>query len=188
MAPFEATAVWSTSSIKGVKRFVERVEKLKNKLAENTKNNITNNSCTNQNIIHQTIKKVGEDIENFKFNTCVSQLMICLNEFEEKGCDKKELENFMIILAPFAPTLCVDYLKSDWPTYDENKLVANVVNIALQINGKLRATFEAELNAGDEAVKELAKNTEAYKKYISEEKVEIKKIIVVKNKIVNVVV
>jgi leucyl-tRNA synthetase len=82
----------------------------------------------------------------------------------------------------------VDYLKSDWPTYDENKLVANVVNIALQINGKLRATFEAELNADDEVVKELAKNTEAYKKYISEEKVEIKKIIVVKNKIVNVVV
>ncbi len=179
MAPFEATAVWSTSSIKGVKRFVERVEKLKNN---------TGIPCADENIIHQTVKKVGEDIESFKFNTCVSQLMICLNTFEEKGCSKEELENFLKILAPFAPTLCKDYLKSDWPTYDENKLVANTVNIALQINGKLRATFQAELNTDDEAVKELAKNTDAYKKYILEEKVEIKKIIVVKNKIVNIVI
>jgi leucyl-tRNA synthetase len=180
-----------------VKRFVERVEKLKNKLEEGTKNNIENKPCTNQNIIHQTIKKVGTDIENFKFNTCVSQLMICLNEFEEKGCSKEELEDFLKILAPFAPTLCADYLKSDWPAYDENKLVANVVNIALQINGKLRATFEAELNAEDEAVKELAKNTEAYKKYVLEvvdedgklkENLEPKKLIIVKNKIVNIVI
>jgi leucyl-tRNA synthetase len=66
--------------------------------------------------------------------------------------------------------------------------VANVVNIALQINGKLRTTFEAELNAEDEVVKELARNTEAYKKYITEEKLEIKKIIIIKNKIVNIVV
>ena len=194
MAPFEATAVWSTSSIKGVKRFVERVEKLKNKLEDNIKNNIENLPCSNQNIIHQTVKKVGLDIESFKFNTCISQLMICLNEFEEKGCSKEELENFMVILAPFAPTLCKDYLKVEWPIYDENKLIANVVSIALQINGKLRATFEAELNQGDEEVKDLAKNTEAYTKYILEAKdengksMEIKKIIVVKNKIVNIVI
>ena len=194
MAPFEATAVWNTSSIRGVKRFVERVEKLKNKIEDNIKNNTENLPCSNQNIIHQTIKKVGVDIENFKFNTCVSQLMICLNEFEEKGCSKEEFENFMGILAPFAPTLCKDYLKVEWPKYDENKLVANIVNIALQINGKLRATFEAELNTDDEVIKDLAKNTEAYIKYILEAKdeneksVEIKKIIVVKNKIVNIVI
>ncbi len=194
MAPFEATAVWNTNSIKGVKRFIERVEKLKEKI-----NSDTNIGSTNQNIIHQTIKKVSEDIESFKFNTCVSQFMITINEFEERGVSAEEYKNFLLILRPFAPTLCdkilkemgVDYI---WPSYDESKLQANTVKIALQINGKLRDTFDMSLNASDDEVKSKAEKSEAYKKYIldardeSGNSVEIKKTIVIKNKIVNIVI
>ena len=145
--------------------------------------------------INQTIKKVGEDIEGFKFNTAVSQMMICLNEFEEKGASLEDYKKFLTILAPFAPSLFEKLeqeldLEKEWPKYDENKLASSTVNIALQINGKLRGTFEAGLNSDDEQVIELAKSIESYKKYVvnaNSESVEPKKIIVVKNKIVNVV-
>ena len=207
MAPFEATAVWSTSSIKGVKRFLERVEKLKEKVEikklENTleAENKNNSEYSDSIILNQTIKKVGEDIENFKFNTAISQMMICLNEFESLESDNKNLsledyKKFLTILAPFAPTLFEKLekeldLKSEWPKYDQSKLQADTVKIALQINGKLRDTFDIALNSDDEAVISLAKNLEAYKKYVVDtegKSVEPKKIIVVKNKIVNVVV
>ena len=214
MAPFEATAVWSTSSIKGVKRFLERVEKLKEKIEikklENTLEieNKNNSEYSNFIILNQTIKKVGEDIENFKFNTAISQMMICINEFESLESQNKNVnlesksliledyKKFLTILAPFAPTLFEKlekefYLKLDWPKYDESKLQSDTVRIALQINGKLRDTFDIALNSEEGAVIECAKNLEAYKKYVVDaegKSVEPKKIIVVKNKIVNVVV
>jgi leucyl-tRNA synthetase len=180
MAPFETTAVWNTSSIRGVKRFLERVSKL-----------VPSTACTNQSIIHQNIKKVTNDIENFKFNTCVSQLMICLNEFESNGCSKEEYDKFMAILFPFAPTLCNAYKDHKWPEWDENKLQSDTVKIALQINGKMRGTFDIALDASDEDIKSHIKTLDIYNKYVvgeSDKEVEPKKIIIVKNKIVNVVV
>ena len=178
MAPFEATAVWSTKNIVGVKRFLERVEKIKLKSGE---------PCENQNIIHQTIKKVGEDIENFKFNTAVSQMMICLNEFEKGGLSDDEHEKFMTILAPFAPEIAHDFIGKDWPIYDESKIVSNVATLAIQINGKLRGTLETEMGSTDEAVIVLLKDSNTYKKHITELSLEPKKIIVVKNKIISIV-
>jgi leucyl-tRNA synthetase len=171
--------VCSTSSIKGVKRFIDRVANLKSKIGT---------PCTNTNIIHQTIKKVSEDVENFKFNTCVSQFMIALNEFEEKGISQEEYDMFMTVLFPFAPTIAHEYAKVSWPKWDENKLNSDTVKLALQINGKLRDTFEVALNASEDEVKELVKSTEGYKKYITEAGVEVKKVIVVPNKIVNIVI
>ncbi len=179
MAPFEATAVWSTNNIVGVKRFLERVEKIKLKSGE---------SCKNQNIIHQTIKKVGEDIENFKFNTAVSQMMICLNEFEKGGLSDDEYEKFMTILTPFAPEIAHDFIGKDWPIYDEKKIVSSTATLAIQINGKLRGTLETEIDSADDDVIELLKDSETYKKHITELSLEPKKIIVVKNKIVSIVV
>jgi leucyl-tRNA synthetase len=178
MAPFEATAVWSTKNIVGVKRFLERVEKIKLKSGE---------ACENKNIIHQTIKKVGEDIENFKFNTAVSQMMICLNEFEKGGLSDDEYEKFMTILAPFAPEIAHEFVGSDWPIYDESKIVSNVATLAIQINGKLRGTLETEMDNSDENIIALLKDSETYKKHITELSLEPKKIIVVKNKIISIV-
>ncbi len=178
MAPFEATAVWSTSNIKGVKRFLERVEKIKLKSGE---------PCENQNIIHQTIKKVGEDIENFKFNTAVSQMMICLNEFEKGGLSDDEYQKFMTVLAPFAPEIAHEFLGKDWPMYDEAKIISNMVTLAVQINGKLRGTFEIGIDSPDEEVISALKAGEIYQKHVTELSLEPKKIIVVKNKIVSIV-
>jgi leucyl-tRNA synthetase len=179
MAPFEATAVWSTKNIVGVKRFLERVEKIKIKSGE---------PCENQNIIHQTIKKVGEDIENFKFNTAVSQMMICLNEFEKGGLSDDEYQKFMTILAPFAPEIASEFVGKDWPIYDESKIVSNVATLAVQINGKLRGTLETEMDNSDENIIALLKDSETYKKHVTEVSLEPKKIIVVKNKIISIVI
>jgi leucyl-tRNA synthetase len=176
MAPFEATAIWSTSSIKGVKRFVERVEKLQSKIG---------NPCQNQNIIHQTIKKVGEDIEGFKFNTAVSQMMIALNEFEAKGISQEEYDKFMSILAPFAPNVSNKYTKSAWPDYDQDKLTANEVTIVVQINGKLRGEVIVAKDVSDEDVLLAVKSSEIWSKFVTTEP---KKIITIKNKLVNIVI
>ena len=209
MAPFGQASPWDSKSIVGVQRFLSRVEKLKEKIRPEDiiKNNTENKSAESSNkysdsiILNQTIKKVAEDIESFKFNTAISQMMICLNEFEiisstDDGLELEDYKKFLTILAPFAPELFEKLekeldLKSDWPKYNENKLQANIVKIALQISGKLRGTFEVELNSDDDTVKKLVKNLESYKKYVVDENgasVEPKKIIVVKNKIVNVVV
>ena len=215
MAPFGQASPWDSKSIVGVQRFLSRVEKLKekvnvedilkNKIENNfeskDKNSINNSEFSNSIILNQTIKKVGEDIENFKFNTAISQMMICLNEFESLESNNKNLsledyKKFLTILAPFAPTLFEKLekeldLKSEWPKYDKSKLQSDTVKIALQINGKLRDTFDIALNSEENVVIECVKNLEAYKKYVVDaegKSVEPKKIIVVKNKIVNVVV
>ena len=186
MAPFEATAVWNTDSIKGMKRFLERVERMSVEVLP-----CGEDLGEAKIILHQTIKKVGEDIDNFKFNTAISQLMICLNAFEEHGVNKDDFTTFMKLLAPFAPTLCKEYLLKPWPIYDEAQLIDKNVEIALQINGKLRSTIIAPTDSDDEYIKSLIKENEAYKKYVVNnegQSIEPKKIIIVKNKIVNVVI
>ena len=186
MAPFEATAVWNTDSIKGMKRFLERVERMSVEVLP-----CGEDLGEAKIILHQTIKKVGEDIDNFKFNTAISQLMICLNAFEEHGVNKDGFTTFMKLLAPFAPTLCKEYLLKPWPIYDEAQLIDKNVEIALQINGKLRSTIIAPTDSDDEYIKSLIKENEAYKKYVVNnegQSIEPKKIIIVKNKIVNVVI
>lgn len=189
MAPFEATAAWSTENIKGSKRFLDRVERLKDKMTE---------PCKNQNIIHQTVKKVGEDIEGFKFNTAISQMMIALNEFEQNGISKDEYQKLLTILNPFAPIITENILKEvfgiedtkslSWPAYDETKLSSDVVNIAVQIGGKMRGVIETKRDLEDTEIEGMFKNSDIYKKYIESENKEIKKIIIVKNKIINVVI
>jgi len=124
--------------------------------------------------------------------------MICLNEFEDKGCSQKEFEDFIKILSPFAPNLYQEITNQDqkealWPSYDENKIMSDVVNISFQINGKFREIFSAKIDLNDEEIKSLVKETDTYKKYILDtesgnKESEIKKIIIVKNKLVNIVI
>jgi leucyl-tRNA synthetase len=158
MGPFENTVAWSTSSITGTARFIERVYKIGVELSEKAE------SPAIDVILHQTIKKVGEDIEAFKFNTAVSQMMIFLNAVEKEGSvTKKQWEMFLKILAPFAPHVTDELWEmlghtesihtSAWPSYDPAKTVANTVTVAVQINGKTRATVELSTNASqDEAL------------------------------------
>lgn len=140
---FEKSAPWSQASIKGCKRFLERVAGLSDIMVEGE--DLSNN-------VHKLIKKVTEDIDGMKFNTAIAAMMSYLNEvFEAGSINRASLENLLRLLCPFAPHICEELWESlghsellslsAWPTWNEAKTVDDVVEIALQINGKLRGTL-----------------------------------------------
>mgnify|MGYP003393597856 CR=1 FL=1 len=187
MAPFDQTCAWSTTSIKGADKFLDRVYNLQKKIGDTSTIEIE---------LHKTIKKVGDDIEKFKFNTAISQMMILTNSMEEGKFTKDDYISFLSILAPFAPHLTEQVWNelgnntsihtSEWPKFDESKLVEDTAIISLQINGKLRGTFVVQYGSDENAVLEVAKSTDAYKKYVAE--VEPKKVITVQNRLINIVI
>ena len=187
---YQQDASWSTDSLKGCKRFLEKVYKLGAKLNEET-------TSANEMIIHKTIKKVTEDLSNLKFNTAVSSLMILTNELDkQESITKNDYRTLLILLNPIAPhiteelnemyalgkTIC----SSSWPKYDEEKTIDSTVTIAVQVNGKLRGSMNIPTNLDKEETLRLAKELDNVKKYI--ENTTIIKEIVVPNKIVNIVV
>ena len=187
MAPFEQTAAWSTSSIKGSDKFLDRMYALHSKVG-------TTSAVTTE--LHKTIKKVTLDIENFKFNTAISQMMILVNAMEEGSFTQEDYRVFLQVLAPFAPHLVEEVWNllgnstsvhsSIWPSYNEKYLLTEEVTIAVQIAGKMRGTIEIARDSEDSAVLDMVKTTEMYKKYVGEN--EPKKVIFVKNKLVNIVI
>lgn len=187
MAPFEQTAAWSTSSIKGSDKFLDRVYALHSKIGE--KSTVTN-------VLHKTIKKVSEDIENFKFNTAVSQMMILVNSMEDGEFNKDDYERFLQVLAPSAPHLTEEIWsilghntsihKSSWPTFDEKYLLTDEVIIAIQIGGKMRGTITVTRNLSDDKVIKSVKTLEMYRKYVGD--IVPKKIIVIPNRLINIVI
>jgi leucyl-tRNA synthetase len=187
MAPFEQTAAWSTSSIKGADKFLDRVYALRQKISE---------VSTVEVELHKTIKKVTNDIENFKFNTAISQMMILVNAMEAGSFTRLEYEALITILAPFAPHLteqvwhelgqAVSIHKISWPTYDEAKLQESSITMSLQIGGKMRGTFDVAFGLEDVTVIEEVKKLAMYKKYVGD--LEPKKVIVIKNRLVNIVI
>ena len=118
-------------------------------------------------VLHQTIKKVSEDIDSFSFNTAVSSLMICLNEMEKSDVVQKEdYKAFLQLLAPFAPHVTEELWRagggkgsvglSPWPAYDPKKLVSDTMTIMIQVNGKLRGEIKVSRNAKEDDIKALA--------------------------------
>ena len=187
---YQQDASWSTDSLKGCKRFLEKVYKLGAKLNEET-------TSANEMIIHKTIKKVTEDLSNLKFNTAVSSLMILTNELDkQESITKNDYRTLLILLNPIAPhiteelnemyalgkTIC----SSSWPKYDEEKTIDSTVTIAVQVNGKLRGSMNIPINLDKEETLRLAKELDNVKKYL--ENTTIIKEIIVPNKIVNIVV
>jgi leucyl-tRNA synthetase len=187
IGPFDQAISWNAQAVSGVKRFLDRVYTLSEKVT--TKDEALS-------ITHQTIKKITEDIDAMSFNTSVSQMMIMLNALEkEEVVGSKDFSLFVQLLAPFAPHLAEELWSSlgnttsvhtsSWPVYDESKLVTDMVTIAIQIAGKMRGTVDASRDLDDSALMDLVKSHESYQKYVGEN--EPKKVIIVKNKIVNVV-
>ncbi len=187
MGPFDQSVAWSTSSIKGSDKFLDKVYGLSKKIGA---------TCTIESELHKTIKKVGEDINLFKFNTAISAMMILSNAMEAGSFTKADYQVFLKLLAPFAPHLTEQLWselgeissihKSSWPTYDESKLLDATVTLAIQIAGKMRGTIEITRDSDDSAVLAAVKKHEMYQKYVGE--VEPKKVIIVKNKIANIVI
>jgi leucyl-tRNA synthetase len=192
MGPFEQEISWSTNSMIGSRRFLEKVWKLKNKV----ENNFNDNDETLL-LLNQTIKKVGEDIESFNANTAVSSMMILAKHLDElEKISGQTYLNFIKILSPFAPHMCEEIwslfgkkemiVQEAWPKYDETKLISSLAKIAVQINGKIRATIEVPVDSPEDIVESVALKNELIVKWIDNKKI-IKKIFI-KNRIINFVI
>ncbi len=193
MGPLEATKPWSTQGVEGPRRFLERVYRLYTEVA-----NIVNENKALEKIYHQTVKKVTNDYENLRFNTAISQMMTFVNEcYKNTNIPFKYLEGFLKLLNPIAPHLTEELYQnvlnftksiccSTWPTYDEELTKADSVVVVVQVNGKVRDKLNLEVDLDDEVVEKLALESEKVQNIIGEN--QVKKIIIIKNKIVNIVI
>ena len=195
MGPLEASLPWSNSGLDGAKRFLDRVYRLYSEKEFTDKWSNENNGELDYSF-NFLVKKVDHDFENLQFNTALAQMMVFINDcYKAKEIYVPYLKDFAKMLSCVCPHLgeelyqmtgeteIVDYQK--WPTYDENKLVKQTITIGVQVNGKLRATIEIKVDQQEDEVKEIALNNEIIKGKLAG--LEIKKVIVVKNKIVNIV-
>lgn len=189
---YEKEVAWSEQGLNGCKRFIDRVVRIGEKVTD--KNGYSEKL---ENLIHKTIKKVTEDIDTMKFNTAVSALMILLNKFEEQEeITKDDYRTFLILFNPIAPHITEELnekynlgeaiCKSSWPKYDEAKTIDEEKEIAVQVNGKVRATIKINVNEDEESIKEKALKEENVKNHTDGK--EVVKVIVIKGKIVNIVV
>ena len=188
---FEKAAPWSPKSIKGCRRFLERVWSLADKVQDGDEY-----SKEHEALMHRTIKKVGEDADNLKANTAIAALMTMLNEFYDKGVNKAEYKTFLALLNPFAPHITEELWQqlgetgllsvAPWPTYDEAKTVESTVELAVQVNGKLKCTIKLAADADKQTAIDTAMAEEKVQHAI--EGKQIVKQIVVPGKIVNLVV
>ncbi len=189
---FELSAAWSNDGVKGCRRFLDRVWKLQDILTEES-----GYSRELEVKMHQTIKKVSLDFEGLKFNTAIAALMSLINDFNKQGkVTRDEYRTFLILLNPVAPHMTEELwslagfegrlYKVSWPVWEEEKTIENQVEIAVQVNGKLKATVLIGRGEEQESVKDKVMNTEAVKQLL--EGKSIVKEIYVKDKIYNIVV
>jgi leucyl-tRNA synthetase len=193
IGPFDQTVVWNTRGIKGCYRFLEKVWKLQSKA--NYKLRTMNYEL--EKLLHKTIKKITEDIENYRFNTAISALMILINELDkQKEISIKFYSKFLILLAPFAPHICEELWQKlgnkksifleKWPKYNPELIKEEKILLIIQINSKIKDKIEAEINISKEEAEKLALSQEKIKKLIAGKK--IKKIIFVSRKLINIVI
>ncbi|MBI2385981.1 MAG: leucine--tRNA ligase, partial [Elusimicrobia bacterium] len=192
MGPFEQAKPWDMRSIEGVHRFLKRAFVLINDLETAP--------AGGEGLValrHRTIKKVGEDIEAFGFNTGISALMIYLNALQADDAPSKiDLDTFLLLLNPFAPHLTEELweklghedllCRQPWPSWDAKHLVDSTIEYPVQVNGKLRDTFTIAADAADDVVKETAVNLAKVQNAVGTQK--IVKIILIPKKLVNLVV
>lgn len=191
MGPLEASKPWSQQGVEGAQKFLDRIYRLyeSEKLQDTENKNL-------EKIYHQTVKKVTDDFETLNFNTAISQMMIFINAvYKEEIFPKEYAEGFIKLLNPVAPHISEEIWEmlghngtmayEAWPTYDASKLVENTKEIAVQVNGKVRATITISVDEDEESIKEKALDAENVKRHTDGK--EIIKVIVIKGKIVNIV-
>lgn len=189
MGPFTQNIAWSTAGVSGMRRFLEKIYRLRLK-AKNGRQN------RNQ-LVHKTIKKVTEDIENFRFNTAISAMMILANEMEkEEFISVADYELLVKILSPFVPHIAEELWEelgrkksvflSSWPQYDPRLIKEEKVELVIQVNGKLRDKIRVSADIAEEEAKKMAFQSKKIKSLIGGK--EIRKIIFVKGKLINIVI
>jgi leucyl-tRNA synthetase len=206
MSSYHDAAAFKMENMVGPRRFIERVWAMQYRLKTSPNLSLVGEEHDSgiETLVNQTIKKVGEDYEKLSFNTAISQMMILANKLEEKReGDVENLINeeyYKILLKLLAP-LCPFFTEeiwdeatsihlSEWPKYDESKIKNQKVNIAIQINGKVRGLLEnVDADLSDEDVLNWTKKTESYQKWVIDiiNGKEPKKVIIIKNKIINIV-
>ncbi len=191
MGPYGITVnyPWDPNGVVGVRRFLERVWKLSSK--------VTKTEIKNSKLLHKTIKGITEDIEDFKFNTSISKMMILMNEWEKsETVSVDDFKIFLQLLAPFAPHITEELWYQlgekesihsvNWPKYDPSFLVDGELTIAIQVNGKLRGDFTVSADTSEDDIKTMAQNHEKVLQWIDGK--DIKKVIYVKGKLVSIVI
>ena len=193
MGPLEATKPWTTSGVEGPRRFLDRVYRLYTEIA-----NIVDENKDLEKVYHQTVKKVTTDYNNLRFNTAISQMMTFVNEcYKNSNVPFEYLEGFLKLLNPVAPHLTEELYQNvlnftnsisyaTWPTYNEEVLVDNNITVVVQVNGKIRDKIEVAVNMNKDELEKLALASEKVKQFT--ENKEIRKVIVIPNKLVNIVV
>ena len=192
---FEKAVTWSNEAVKGSKRFLDRCWNLM-ELAQDS----DEISEKNASIIHKTIKKVTTDIDDLKMNTAIAALMAMVNEFYASGLTRGDLQQLMLMLSPFAPHMVEEMweltgyaaktgkmaMQMPWPTWDESKTVDSHVEMAVQVNGKLKGTVTVAMDSDEETVKAAALALDKVQKATGD--MTVVKTILVKNKLINLIV
>ena len=192
---FEQAATWSTKAVAGCKRFLDRVWNLAESASESY-----DMTPANEAILHRTIKKVTEDIESLKMNTAIAAMMTAVNVMTANGVTRGDLKILLQLLNPFAPHITEELweslgfaaqtgkmcCQSDWPVYDESKTVAKTVEMAIQVNGKMKGTVTMPADSEEADVVAAALEVDKVKK--ATEGMKVVKTILVKNRLVNLIV
>ncbi len=207
MGPFSQSIAWSTNGVVGTRKFLEKVWKLSSQIntEEGRINTETQNNKKIQTLLHKTIKKVTGDIENFRFNTAISQLMILVNSLEKEYAKsattkthmrKEDYEKLLLILSPFAPHIAEELWQKlgneqsiflqTWPVADEKYLKDEEIEMVVQVNGKVRERLMVSPDVTEDEIKETALESEKVKIFTAGK--EIKKVIFVPEKLINIVV
>jgi leucyl-tRNA synthetase len=199
MGPLEASKPWNTQSVDGVRRFLDRVWRLCVEEDGTPSAALTDDApdLGTLRVLHQTIRKVTEDVEGLRFNTAIAQMMVCVNEITKlERRPRTVIEPLVRLLAPFAPHLAEELWSrfghkesiayAAWPAWDPARVIEDQVTIAVQVNGKLRATIELPPGTPKEDAQRAAETDERVRRYLDD--AEVRKVIVVPDKLVNFVV
>ena len=188
---FEQAAVWSDQAVKGCKRFLDKVWNL----AEGCTDSLEYTKA-NEAGIHKTIKKVADDIEAMKFNTAIAAMMTLVGDFQKNGCSKGDMKTLVTLLSPFAPHVAEELwellggggfvCRQSWPAYDESKTVADTVQMAVQVNGKVRANIVVPADADNDAIVAAAQADPKVRKFT--EGMALVRTVVVMGRLVNLIV
>ena len=192
---FEQAATWSTDAVKGSKRFLDKVWNLAETAADSE-----DLTPANEAILHKTIKKVTDDIDTLKMNTAIAAMMTAVNEMTANGVTKGDMGILLRLLNPFAPHITEELweqlgfaaqthkmcCQAEWPVYDASKTVASSVEMAIQVNGKMKGTVTVAVDSDEETVKAAALAVDKVQK--ATEGMQIVKTILVKNRLINLIV
>ena len=192
---FEKAVSWSNEAVKGSKRFLDRCFNLQDMATDDD-----NISAKNESIVHKTIKKVTQDIDELKMNTAIAAMMTMVNEFYANGCSKGDVRALCLLLSPFAPHMVEEMwenmgfaakegkmaMQMPWPEYDEAKTVDATREMAVQVNGKLKSTITVPSDSEDSVVIDAACADDKVKRLM--EGKQLVKTIVVKNKLINLII